>query len=278
MQKYLFVIIIYLFSLAILALVMKQFFGKIIDRMMDCSKTIAKYFAKYIKSKRSIFIVELTFFLITLLAASVSFIVNNSLKIITMIFYIFTIFILAELISILKGRDESYSSLIDKLFGIYEKYKNLYIINRIVLMLKQVYSLYFMFVVLSVIFEITVIRDLPIDIYFYLFVTLPIIANIWIYFIYGKQKRNSLDVDMRRLICYFLLFIILFVDVRAKFFDYVDDGKISTTSYTLLVSINSVLFLGIDRFLKIITDDYDRFYSKGVPSVTHSGYAEKDMK
>ncbi|ATW24472.1 hypothetical protein [Candidatus Formimonas warabiya] len=261
MPEYLLIIIIYMFSVAILALVMKIFFGKIIDKMMELSKMIATFLSNHIKNKRSVYIIEIIFFLLSVVNVYISFRVNTNLKMIVLIISVFIIFIFGELIFILRNREESFSSIIDKLFAIYKKYKNLYSVKRLVLLFKQGYSLYFMFIVLVVIFQIAVIPDLPAVFYFYLFFTLPIAVNIWIYFVYGRKKRNTLDIDMRRVICYITVFIILFCDGRAKFFDYIDDGVLSTSVSTLMVSIDTVLFLGIDRFLKIIIDDFERYHS-----------------
>jgi hypothetical protein len=237
---------------------MKFAFGKIVDLLTYISQKVARYIITFMKDRISVFIIESLYVVLTICLFFIYFHSGSLLKTITIFLYLFFIFVQAEIISAIKENGKKVFSIFDKIIKFKEQYKDNYYFNRFVILTRQFYSLYFMLIVLLVFFSLSMLPNWPMGFYFGLFFSIPIIANVWIYLVYGKQKRTLLDMDARRLICYIILFIVVFIDARIKFFDFADDGKINTDVTAIVINISSVLFLGIDRFFKIIFDDFTR--------------------
>lgn len=271
-------IVLCLLSMIGLITIVILFGGKLIDKVFVLARILAVYLSKYFKYKWSLLIAEILFFIfIGFLAYIYLSSISRYIKII-LSFTLFFIIVFSDLTIIIRKNNSKSFSIVQVSKNIIKKvgnilinlrlFKNflfLFIINTIRQIFKQLFSLYIVLLVLCVMFKIITIPNLPDSAYFYLFLLIPVTANTWIYFVYGKDRpRNSEDANMRRIICYIIIFILLFIDSRTKLLEFTVYGKINTTANLLVSGVVTVLFIGIDRILKIIVDDYDRFKEKQI--------------
>lgn len=216
-------VLIYLFSLIILLVILILFSRKLTDKILS----------KYIKNRWAIILIS-----------------RRNISNYWSIVKIFK--------TIIYKTENCY--LVKKTFVLYKQPVIQYTIKVCKQIINQFFSLNIILIVLYIIFTIVKTPNIPDEIYFYIFLSIPVIANTWIYFVYGKGKpRNSEDESVRRIICYIIIIILLFSDSRTKFLEFTAHGKVNTTTNVLVSGVVTVLFIGMDRILKVIIEDYDKF-------------------
>lgn len=140
---------------------------------------------------------------------------------------------------------------------------NNYFINRIVLLLKKGSGI----IILFLAYEFTIIiftqLEWPISIQYIAFISLPIYLNIWIYFSTSFKLNKDEIVNLKRIIVYFFLSVYVLFDCYSKFYSiivYNNSPKLDLEN--LFLYITSVTFIGLERVIKSIIDDYKNFRVK----------------
>ena len=138
-----------------------------------------------------------------------------------------------------------------------------YFINRLGLFLNQGASILFLLAALQVTYSFFAQLQWPNPFYYVAYLALPLYLNLWIYITYKARIRRDEDViNIRRLIAYLCLTIYTFVDGYIRFESYFGVSKPQTEpSFNFFLLISSLIFIGLERFLKALTDDY-RSYIK----------------
>ena len=98
----------------------------------------------------------------------------------------------------------------------------------------------------------------PMPVYYLALLALPVYMNAWIYFTWKlKFKENDIVINIRRIISYSLLAILLLHIYFLKFINAALETDVESKYFLLLGG--GVIFSAIDRVAKTILDDYRNY-------------------
>lgn len=146
--------------------------------------------------------------------------------------------------------------------GMKDSYIVSYIINRVSLLFERTFLVMTFFIVfLYVMAEIFVQygNDTPIQAMYLFFLMIPIFLVLVIYI----KPKDEADQNIRRIISYLLLFIILIINTYQEFKGVVEVSNINEF-YSFFTYIVLGVFAGVDNCIKSIMDDYKLFKNKRI--------------
>lgn len=229
------------------------------------------FIAKKLKSTYWLYIIEFSFFLtlILFLYVNTKYVSFSGTPSLLQLLYciIFIILIIVEAAIYHKFRNENNLPITAGIIGwITSKaiWKS-YIGNRMILFVEQIVHIFYLIVPLYMSMYLIAIFKWETPFYFITLLFLPIYSNIWVYTkftlkkYYFKVSFGKYEVVfMRRLIIYTFIIIYGFYEVYKRFNQFLTESNEFNFEY-LFVSSAVILYIAIDRLMKELVSDADRF-------------------
>ncbi|MCF8011871.1 MAG: hypothetical protein K9L17_08975 [Clostridiales bacterium] len=234
---------------------------KVIDRIFNLSDKIGNFLtqklsARLKKNRWNRACLEILFLIATLLLMFISF---TQFRYIALVFYAILVLILGSLIKYIREESPDSLSILQLLSNKVNK-KN-YFINRLILMLEQCDSILLLIGAIVVTLSFIIQLKWPNSVYYGAVLVVPLYVNMWIYFTLRlKFRKEQSIVNIRRLIAYLSLLVLVVMDSYMKFYYYFFEKEHYKKDGTFfLLYIASIIFIAIDRFLKALIEDYKKF-------------------
>lgn len=262
------VIMFTLLSLAALGCIFAWSFMKII--VPKC-ESLGVYLGKRLKAKYWLYVLELLFFILivvflVLCFNSITF--TDSQSVITFLYFIiFIVLILIETSTYREFRVRNNISKSDGIVGwiIQRTIWESYIAKRLLLFVEQLMHTFYLIIPLYLSLIFMVKLEWAEQHYFISLLFLPIYSNFWVYLkpiwkkYYFKMTFNIYeDIFMRRIIIYFLIIIYAIYEIYGKYNQYISNLDKPTFEY-LFIYAAVILYIAIDRLLKEIVSDLDKY-------------------
>ena len=255
------IILCVLILIAVTFFVLAKLMSKVIDMILiwadKLGNAIFCKFALKIKSKYRIIYFEVITLLITTMFIVGIIITRNFISVIISFVYLFLCFILGYIVAKYRKEDKDLVSLFD---WISNKSKGIYLLNLLPRIIEEFPSLIFLFASLLFAYTLFITLKWPDFCYFVFFLLFPFFSNSWVYFTYKMKFRTESSINIRRIMMYIIMVIFAMGDSYSKFLEYFEITKPGVINFWTNISI--VLFIGIERLLKSISDDYYRNFIK----------------
>lgn len=233
--------------------------GLAFDKALPYLERVCKYIslkiASRFKSKYRMLIEELIFSLSVLMFAYL--IALNKIFVILIFPFAFYCMIVGSIMATFKKQNIYYVSIFEWFINLFNKHKEKYLVNRISVFLKELFAAYILLVAILLSYILFLALKWPEEWYFILFLIFPFYSNFWVYFTYKIKLRDEMQINIRRIIMYLAVIIIVLIDAYQKYLTFF---KIAEQNFTYFwLNTCAVLFIGIERLLKALSDDYWKY-------------------
>lgn len=139
-----------------------------------------------------------------------------------------------------------------------------YWINRANLISTQLPDVFLIWAFLIILISIMQLLDGSILFNYIAFIALPLCLNFWIYFTTKAQvQQDDTIIIIRRIITYVGIAGFITYDYYMKYLKIVSaDYVVESEIVNFFLLSGSVIFIAIERMLKVVTDDYKSYYKK----------------
>lgn len=192
-----------------------------------------------------------------------------------MIVFLVLILVSSAVIQEYKRLNPQYESSIGKglrRIDIGKKFKSIYLLNRLWLLMEQSLDFFksLMILQISLIFLIT-LQWSP-NFYFLSLCFIPMYANYWVYFVKViTPNTNSEGVFIRRAFMYLILMALVIFEVFKRFQGYLIEIPYTPSINVFLLTGSGILYIAFDRVLKEILGDYLNFKKERTKAIELNG-------
>lgn len=256
-----------LLTITVLGVIVSVLFLKIIEPICDW---VGTYFARRMKSKLWLYILEILFF-----ATTGSFIYINVLapiidqpsELLMVFFFIYILLILIESSAYREYRKMNKTPMTAGITGwlINRTIWKSYFANRIFLFINQLMHTFYLFIPVYISLIFFSVLNWEESHYFYSLLLVPVYSNLWVYLklnwkkYFFKVSFNSYEeIFMRRLVIYLLIIVYALFDINKRFGEYLYKPKELSFEY-LFIYAAVVLYIALDRLFKEIVSDVEKF-------------------
>lgn len=142
-------------------------------------------------------------------------------------------------------------------------FHRVYVFSRLFLLIRELITFFTPMTFITIFLIMLTYFEWPLWVYFFQYLVFPIILNVWVYFLYLKKSKGTTErANIRRTISYLLALSFSIIEGYSRFCSlHGIPFPISYDNFTFF-SISSLIFIALDRLLKAVTEDYEKFQAK----------------
>ncbi|OMC76789.1 hypothetical protein BK125_17195 [Paenibacillus odorifer] len=184
-------------------------------------------------------------------------------SVLMMIVFLVLILVSSAVIQEYKRLNPKYESSIGKglrRIDIGKKFKSIYLLNRLWLLMEQSLDFFKSLMILQISLICLITLQWSPNFYFLSLCFIPLYANYWVYFVKViTPNTNSEGVFIRRAFMYLSLMALVIFEVFKRFQGYLIEVPYTPSINVFLLTSSGILYIAFDRVLKEILSDYLHF-------------------